>query len=131
MNQDDLDYVLEVLEGEGEGAARVEIVKLVNAQVAEKTSAVIVEVLLCIIDSKNPRYESDVLGYATRLRLRDGWTISTLAEKYGVSKTKACEDVRKMCTKFGLPIEGLLRSGDEKMEGYQTSNKRNLCRQKS
>jgi hypothetical protein len=113
-----IDEVVELIrQGNIDEAKRVVVLE-VNDQVKDAVMNSFHPLLSYITDSKDARFAADVAAYSSKLRVRDGWTGSTLAQKYGLSRTSARFHVEKFCAMFGLPVP------DERKDNKNSTNNR-------
>ena len=97
------DYVLEAIrEGHFDEAKKL-IAEQVKATSDARVMDALSRTLSHIVDAKDPRYQADLFAYCSRLRLREGWTSATIAEKYGKSRTIVRADVNGICSLLDLP----------------------------
>lgn len=102
--EDWVDEVVEAVRHGRDDEARRIVLEEVKCQARDAAVAGFHPLLSYITEAVDARFAADVAAYSSRLRVRDGWTGSTLAQKYGVSRTTARSHIEKFCAQFGLPV---------------------------
>jgi hypothetical protein len=106
------------------------VAALVEAEVHARMGSMLCEtinrVLIYIVDSRHPRMKADIAALAAGLRIRDGWQPVTLAKKYGISRTRACAEIRKFCDMTGIPPQIQLHVATKNLgKTHKKTNRRN------
>lgn len=111
------------------GGSPILVAALVEAEVEARMTTLLCEticrVLIFIVDSRHPRMKADVAALASGLRIRDGWKPVDLARKYGISRTRACTEIRKFCDMTGIPPQITLQTETVGKKNHRATNKRN------
>lgn len=106
------------------GIASSQIAQLVGGASSSATvKEGVVFVLARIIDSADPRKTADVMAMACGLSLREGITMTDLAEKYGVTKADISKEAVDFCERMGLPPSQFMLP-EASREKYRLTNKR-------
>jgi len=82
-------------------------------------------ILARIIDSRDPRLEADIMAIGSGLLLRQGKSMTYVAEKYGVTRADISKRVIEFCDEMGLPPSHSMRSVADR-ETYALTNKGRL-----
>jgi hypothetical protein len=91
---------------------------------SQNAQAISVMILARIIDSADPRKEADIMALACGLLLREGGTITSVAEKYGVTKQDISKSAVEFCERMGLPPSHAMLP-EASREKYKLTNRRN------
>lgn len=95
---------------------------------SQNAQAIAVMILARIIDANDPRKEADIMALSCGLLLREGTTMTNLAEKYGVTKADISKSCVEFCERLGLPPSHVMLP-ESAREKYQLTNRRNITRQ--